>query len=457
MDNLITLIPINIFLIYLFYIVISRKWIPSKNMLISFLIGCCLVPIAFLSEKGISLLPFISNNENLNIGFFVLIEEFLKLLSVFLIFYFVKDKKVSFVELLGVGVGFALVENIMFGLNAGTGLYSGLLNTGLLTNLLRTTGSLILHTITVGLFALFLVYKTNKKILYLIPIIFSVIFHYLFNYKIMIGDGENFLGLFSIYWLLFLILYFIHLYFENKDTLNIKEILKKCLIFFIKFVVFIALVMFSLGIVSEYGNQLGIKDYSQKEIESAQNRQVEIEKAVDNWNPENLSDGYKKYPKESSQIYENLIIINNQYKNIIYIMENEPKSFTSDYLEFLKTGGGELATKTDELAINLYVKVAIDRYKLSVKKISENYYNSELFFNKFGFKNIEIKQTYSEYKNISDIVISNMNQLISLYNSDKTKNKDDLLSNIKEIDQQYENLNNQIDLLNKLIEANYNL
>jgi len=317
MDNLITLIPINIFLIYLFYIVISRKWIPSKNMLISFLIGCCLVPIAFLSEKGISLLPFISNNENLNIGFFVLIEEFLKLLSVFLIFYFVKDKKVSFVELLGVGVGFALVENIMFGLNAGTGLYSGLLNTGLLTNLLRTTGSLILHTITVGLFALFLVYKTNKKILYLIPIIFSVIFHYLFNYKIMIGDGENFLGLFSIYWLLFLILYFIHLYFENKDTLNIKEILKKCLIFFIKFVVFIALVMFSLGIVSEYGNQLGIKDYSQKEIESAQNRQVEIEKAVDNWNPENLSDGYKKYPKESSQIYENLIIINNQYKNII--------------------------------------------------------------------------------------------------------------------------------------------
>lgn len=404
MNNLIIVIIVSILISYIFYVVISNKWLPSKNILISFLIGCSLVPVAILLEKETLLNTLISNNENYKIIAFVLVEEFLKIASLFLFIKFNKNDKNNFVELLGIGIGFSFVESIMYSYNGGLGLFSGILNTSLLTLVLRSTGALIMHTITIAIVSLSILYFKNKRkiIIYILSIIFGLIFHFFFNFFIQKGSGENFLTVFSITWLLFLILYILYLYldYKNNNLLTIKKFRNRIAVFIGKYLLFIVFMIASLVLIdSGIG---GLKNYSEKDIEQAKIVQQDIIKYIDSWT-ENLPEGYKKYPNEVESIVEKLNIINNHYSRIIFITE-EGDNLSGEDLSFLRTNGGEKKDEVYVLIDNLYRKFYIDKYKSDIKRLKdESILGTKVITeNKI---NDSLKKEFFIYKDMIDVLI----------------------------------------------------
>jgi hypothetical protein len=429
--------------------------VPSKNILISFLIGCSLAPIALLLEKGISLNTLILNNENLGILMWSTIEEVLKIISLFLFIKFNKNSKNSFIELLGIGIGFSFIESISFSYNNSLGLFSGVLNTGLLTLVLRSMGSLILHTFTIGLVSFGILYLKKYKInlKYFIFILLAIITHFFFNFFVVKDGGNNFLNVFLVMWILFLVLYLVYLYFDYKkdSLLTIKKFKKKVAIFIGKFLLFIIFII-TFVILIEDGVG-GFKNYSEKDIEQAKIIQTEVIKVRESWNIENLPEEYRKYHNEIESIVDKLTIINNHYEQIIFIAE-EGDNFSGDDLKFLRTNGGELKKEVDSLMDEVSMKARIDYLELTIKTLKKVNNDFDSFFNKFGYK-FNAKDELTKLEVIINDFVNMSENLISMHNSKTISSRDEFDSYFEKIYLIKDGINPQIGILNDLIEKYY--
>lgn len=414
MDNLIIITIVTLSVSYLFYIVISNKFIPSRNFIISFILGSSLVPVVILLEKGTLLNTTIASNHYLNTLIWVIIEESLKILLVFLFIKFDEERNNKFIELLGIGVGFSFVESIIFSYYSGLGMFSGFLNFSLLTLILRSIGSLFVHTLTIATVSTGILYFNNKRkiIKRTLFILIALAIHFFFNIFIEKNNGENFLITFSITWLLFLIIYILYTYLDLKknNLYKIKKFLKQISIFVGELFLFIVLMIISLVIIDS--GLSGIKNYSERDIEQAKIAQQDILKSIDNWSLENLPEEYKEYPNDIGSIINKLEIINNNYSRIIFMAE-EGDNLSGDDLAFLRSNGGEELEEVNTLIYNLYRKFYIDKLQTSITSLKDEKNQGDLFLSE-GKIGKNLTNEFRNYQNIIERLITEEENILNI-------------------------------------------
>lgn len=199
---------------------------PRGLILLSFVAGMFVVPLVLPLQK-IAATYFM--------GTTVLIlwasaEEILKFLAAWLLVLRRKEMNEpidAVIYMITVALGFAAFENMLFLLNP---LGDGNILEYILTGNLRFMGAMLLHTLTsatIGIAIALSFYKTKMlKRTYLgIGIILSIILHTLFNFFIILTNGEKLLTIFLFVWagIIILILFFEKIKkIRNPENLFIK-------------------------------------------------------------------------------------------------------------------------------------------------------------------------------------------------------------------------------------------
>ncbi len=184
----------------------DKKREPVILIILTFITGGLLVFIAIWLERYS--LNFITNN-TVQIVLWATIEELLKLGGVMIILWgsnIIKEPIDYPMYFIAVALGFAAFENVLYLIEplkvSGTVV-------GLFTGGLRFLGSTLLHAISSGMIgsALGLAYYLKKyKVRYaLFGITLAILLHSTFNFFIMKGSGENFLGVFGFLWVVAII------------------------------------------------------------------------------------------------------------------------------------------------------------------------------------------------------------------------------------------------------------
>jgi len=180
---------------------------PIGLIILSFIVGCLMVLLAIWMEKFS--LNFIGNNSNLQIIVWATIEEVLKLVGIMAIIsgsHIVNEPIDYPMYFIACALGFAAFENVLYLIEP---LKTSGTVVGMLTGNLRFLGSTLLHAIASGMIgsALGLAFylQRYKKIYLFIGLLFAVMLHSTFNFFIMKGSGENFLGVFGFLWVVAII------------------------------------------------------------------------------------------------------------------------------------------------------------------------------------------------------------------------------------------------------------
>lgn len=349
MLNLLLIILLNLFIFLLFYKLISKKWIPDRNTIIAIIVGLLLVPVAILIEKSLKGIGGISQDRYIII--FAVIEEGLKLLSIFFLIQSNKFRKFTFLELLGIGLGFSFLETIIFGymkVVSGSMIYPGLATTlysGLHISFIRIFGALLLHTSTVGLLSLTLVYLKKKRIIPIITaLIISIFIHYSFNKKV----NETFAYIF-IASIAFLLMYNLYIFINSRieDSDKIKTSVSKITKFILQFIILFSLYLAVFVTFSKYS--FGLERYSSQEIEQVKISQDKAIESANSWQTKEVVNRYKESTIELSRINEIYEEIDNNYSRIIKIMEEKKKNLSSEDIEFLHAKESKLKNELERL------------------------------------------------------------------------------------------------------------
>jgi RsiW-degrading membrane proteinase PrsW (M82 family) len=180
---------------------------PIGLIILSFIVGCLMVLLAIWMEKFS--LNFIGNSSNLQIIVWATIEEVLKLVGIMAIIsgsHIVNEPIDYPMYFIACALGFAAFENVLYLIEP---LKTSGTVVGMLTGNLRFLGSTLLHAIASGMIgsALGLAFylQRYKKIYLFIGLLFAVMLHSTFNFFIMKGSGENFLGVFGFLWVVAII------------------------------------------------------------------------------------------------------------------------------------------------------------------------------------------------------------------------------------------------------------
>lgn len=180
---------------------------PIGFIILSFMIGCLLVFVAIWMEKAT--LPFLGNNNSLQIIVWATIEEVLKLAGIMAIIsgsHIINEPIDYPMYFIACALGFAAFENVLYLIEP---LKASGTIVGMLTGNLRFLGSTLLHAIASAMIgsALGLAFylQRYKKIYLFIGLLFAVVLHSTFNFFIMKGSGENFLSVFGFLWVVAII------------------------------------------------------------------------------------------------------------------------------------------------------------------------------------------------------------------------------------------------------------
>ena len=180
---------------------------PIGLIILSFIVGCLMVLLAIWMEKFS--LNFIGNNSNLQIIVWATIEELLKLVGIMAIIggsHIVNEPIDYPMYFIACALGFAAFENVLYLIEP---LKTSGTVVGMLTGNLRFLGSTLLHAIASGMIGsalgLSFYLQRYKKIYLFIGLLFAVMLHSTFNFFIMKGSGENFLGVFGFLWVVAII------------------------------------------------------------------------------------------------------------------------------------------------------------------------------------------------------------------------------------------------------------
>lgn len=179
---------------------------PIGLIILTFLMGGLLVFFAIWMEKYS--LNIISDN-TVQIIAWATIEEILKFIGVMIIILgtnIIKEPIDYPMYFIACALGFAAFENVLYLMEP---LKASGTVVGLLTGNLRFLGSTLLHAIASGMIgsALGLAFYLQKyrKRYVLIGIVLAIMLHSAFNFFIMKGSGENFLGIFGFLWVVAII------------------------------------------------------------------------------------------------------------------------------------------------------------------------------------------------------------------------------------------------------------
>lgn len=152
------------------------------------------------------------------------VEEIIKYLTVLIVVYKNTnlDEPIDWpIYMITAALGFAAFENTLFLIKP---LSLGETTTSLLTGQLRFLGSTLLHTVSSAIIGIalglsFYMTKLNKKIYLFFGILFAIGLHSVFNFFIMKDNGSNFLKVFSILWVMTVV---VMLLFEKLRRMNLK-------------------------------------------------------------------------------------------------------------------------------------------------------------------------------------------------------------------------------------------
>ncbi len=179
---------------------------PIGLIILTFFIGSLLVFLAILMERYS--LNFISNT-NIQVIVWATIEEVLKLIGVMLIIWSsnIVNEPIDYpMYFIACALGFAAFENVLYLIEP---LKTSGAVVGMLTGNLRFLGSTLLHAISSAMIGsalgLSFYLQKYKKVYLIIGLIFAIMLHSAFNFFIMKGSGENFLGVFGFLWVVAII------------------------------------------------------------------------------------------------------------------------------------------------------------------------------------------------------------------------------------------------------------
>lgn len=180
---------------------------PIGLIILTFLLGSIMVIVAMYLEKFSA--NFTESNSLKQVIIWASIEEILKLVGVSFIIFGnnIVRRPIDYpMYFIAVALGFAAFENVLY--------LAKPLNTsgtivGMLTGNLRFLGSTLLHAIASGLIGsaigLGKYIGKHKAIFLLIGIFSAIALHSVFNFFIMSKDGENFLPVFGLLWVVTII------------------------------------------------------------------------------------------------------------------------------------------------------------------------------------------------------------------------------------------------------------
>ncbi len=200
---------------------------PWRILFLTFLSGMAAVSVVLFLEYVTSLLF----NNNLRATGLILIWAFIEEFSKYGAAYSVALTRRSFDEpidapiyLITVALGFAAAENILFSLNSFASF--GLIH-GFIAGNLRFVGATLLHVACSGIIGssiAFAFYK-RERMKYALPIGLGLatILHFVFNYFIINGGGNNLLKIFIPLWLGIIIIIFVLEKIKRIKRLNIKQ------------------------------------------------------------------------------------------------------------------------------------------------------------------------------------------------------------------------------------------
>ncbi len=179
---------------------------PRGVIILSFILGSIMVMLAISLEKFS--LNFV-NGSTEKIIVWASIEELLKLMGVAFILFGsnIVKKPIDYpMYFIACALGFAALENILYLLHP---LYVSGTLVGILTGNLRFLGSTLLHAIASGMIGsalgLSFFIKQYRSIYLIVGILCAIVLHSVFNFFIMKGSGENFLGVFGSLWVVTII------------------------------------------------------------------------------------------------------------------------------------------------------------------------------------------------------------------------------------------------------------
>ncbi len=184
----------------------DKKPEPIGLIVLTFLIGGLFVFVAIWMERYS--LNFIQNN-TIQIIVWAAIEEILKFIGVMIILLSsnIIDEPIDYpMYFIAVALGFAAVENVLYLIEP---IKTNGMVVGLLTGNLRFLGSTLLHAISSSMIGsalgLSFYLKKYRNRFALIGISLAIILHSAFNFFIMKGNGENFLSVFGLLWVVVII------------------------------------------------------------------------------------------------------------------------------------------------------------------------------------------------------------------------------------------------------------
>lgn len=206
-------------LIWLTFFLFEDRHEPEPKLLLlsAFLLGGSMTFIAFflqLFTQKVHLALGLGSNSVYLILTFALLEELLKFLVVFLLFYPIKafDEPIdAMIYLISVSLGFAAVENIVYILKTGAS------QVGLETIVLRFMGATLLHALSSGIIGYAwgktLAEKNKSWISLPEGLILGTIVHFFFNVAILRFGFTSYILLFLI-----CVAFFVLLDFERLKT-----------------------------------------------------------------------------------------------------------------------------------------------------------------------------------------------------------------------------------------------
>lgn len=341
--NLGIIIIINLFFFLLFYKILSKKWLPNKKTVIAVIVGLAIFPLILLIQKSISGISGISEQQYILINAFL--EETIKLIAVILFITFNRFKKASFLEVLGIGLGFAFVENVIY---SHSQIFNFTLYNALLVSFIRLAGGLLLHTSTVGILSLCLIYlKSKKAIIVSTLLLITTYIHYLFNKHIL---NENDWALFGIW--VFSLLVFSYYIFVNNKTENLEtkdKLTPKIAKFILKYVGLFVVYFILLVSFMFLADNFNLQRYSPQEIESIESTQNELKKVATTWEDENLQGNYAESAKDLERIREIFHELDVSYSRIISLMKENKADLSFEDHEFLYSQESPIYKELNEL------------------------------------------------------------------------------------------------------------
>lgn len=194
---------------------------PMRIIFFVFLLGMLGVFVSFFLQKMLALyfdlrigdvgdyIRSINNNNVVNL-IFVIIEEFIKFLCAYMIFFktkLFKEPIDAFVYLMTAALGFVAMENSLYLIKP---LIEGQTIDIIITSNIRFVGANLLHVASSGILALFIGYSFCKKpfireIFIWFGLLFAVLLHWIFN-LILINKSHSIIFIFISVWVVIIFL-----------------------------------------------------------------------------------------------------------------------------------------------------------------------------------------------------------------------------------------------------------